>query len=377
MADPAGAFKQGEAVGADDLVDVLLPKAHAGFLTVLGPQFGGFEEDDDEAVEGIDFVLGQVVLGDEDVGLADLVAFPREQAKVRVGRVGAGGDEFGRGVAGDGVKQDVLDRGKKLLGGAVGLVVVGAEGEEVADLLVKAFLRGADVADAREHLVEMVRAAIGVFEPLVVHREAFEEVFLEDGGGPATELDAPRRAHAVADGEDGLKVVERDRPTDFAAALDLNYRGFLGSCRTDEFAVLVDVLEVQADIVGADIKKLGHFALTEPHGLVLGPELDAALAVFGGVEDQHGRRIESGPGRDGAIFVASRKWSAEASRRRKRAGSVLMRRGSRGTERTAGGGLACGSGGRRAGRFGRRSGRRARSGRWRCGFARRVSAAPT
>jgi hypothetical protein len=100
--------------------------------------------------------------------------------------------DLGGGQLGDGVEQQILHGGEELMGGAVALVVVAAQGEEVANLLVEALLRGADVADALQHLVEVVRAAIGVLEPLVVHDEALAQVFAEHGGGPATELHPTR-----------------------------------------------------------------------------------------------------------------------------------------------------------------------------------------
>ena len=164
------------SVGADDLLNVFLPKTHAGFLTVFGAEFCGFEEDDDEAVEGVDFVFGEVIFGNEDVGFADFVAFPDEQSEVRVVGIGAGGDEFGGGILGDCVGQGVLGGGEKVPCAVVGFVVVGAEGEELADFLIKAFFRGANVADARQHLVEMIGAVIGVFEAFVVHDETFEQI---------------------------------------------------------------------------------------------------------------------------------------------------------------------------------------------------------
>jgi hypothetical protein len=44
---------------------------------------------------------------------------------------------------------------------------------------------------------------------------------------------------------------------------------------------------MQADVVAADVEQLGHFAQAEPGRLVFGPQLDPALADFGGVEDEH------------------------------------------------------------------------------------------
>lgn len=90
------------------------------------------------------------------------------------------------------------------------------------------------------------------------------------------------------------RLVERERAADLAAALGLNYRGFLGCCLPAQLTIFVDVLEVQADIVVTDVEQLGHLALAEPDGLMLGTQLDLAFAVFGGVEDQHTRHPHRG-----------------------------------------------------------------------------------
>jgi hypothetical protein len=145
-----------------------------------------------QPVQGVDLILGQVVLGHHDVRLAHLVALPGEQAEMRIGRIRPGGDEFGGGLLRHGKDQQVLHGGEENLRGLVRLVVVAGEGKEVAHLLVKALLGGPNVPDARQHLVEVIRAAIRVLQPLVVHHEALGQVFLQDGRGPAAELHAAR-----------------------------------------------------------------------------------------------------------------------------------------------------------------------------------------
>lgn len=75
---------------------------------------------------------------------------------------------------------------------AVALVVVGAEGEEVANFLIKALFRGANVTDALQHFAKMIRAAVEVFQAFVAHRKTLEQVFLEDGRGPAAKRHATR-----------------------------------------------------------------------------------------------------------------------------------------------------------------------------------------
>jgi hypothetical protein len=109
-------------------------------------------------------------------------------------------------VAGDGPKHLVLHLLEEQLGGLGLAVVVHGRGVDVADLLVEALLRGADIADARQQLVEVVPAA-GLLEPGVVQHEALDQVFAQVGGGPLAELGAARGAHPVADGQDHVQVV--------------------------------------------------------------------------------------------------------------------------------------------------------------------------
>ena len=171
-----------------------------------------------------------------------LISLPGKQAKIRVCRVGAGGNQFGCGLLRYGVDQQVLHRGKEKLGGFVGLVVVAAEGKQVAHFLIEALFRGPNIADAAQHLVEVIRAAVRVLQPLVVHDKALDQILFQHGGGPAAKLHATRRAHAVADGENGVEVVERDRALHLAAAFNLNCQGFLDSCRWIQLPVFEDVL---------------------------------------------------------------------------------------------------------------------------------------
>lgn len=99
--------------------------------------------------------------------------------------------------------------GKEMLGVTVVALVIAAEGEEVAHLLVEPFLGGANVPNAREQLVKVIPAA-GILEPFVVHDESFDEVFPQVARGPLPELRPPLGADAVANGEDEVEVVERD-----------------------------------------------------------------------------------------------------------------------------------------------------------------------
>ncbi len=47
------------------------------------------------------------------------------------------------------------------------------------------------------------------FQPLVIHHEAFDQVFLESLGGPLTELGASRRTNTITDRKDhGQAIVK-------------------------------------------------------------------------------------------------------------------------------------------------------------------------
>ena len=111
---------------------------------------------------------------------------------MRIGRARPGGDKFSGGLLRHGKDQQVLHGGKENLRGLVRLVVVAGKGEEIAHLLIEALFRGTDVPDAREHLVEVIRATIRVLQPLVVHHEALGQVFPQDGGCPTAELHPAR-----------------------------------------------------------------------------------------------------------------------------------------------------------------------------------------
>src|SRR3546814_19357446 len=97
-------------------------------------------------------------------------------------------------------------------------------------------------------LVEVVRASVRILQALVIHDETLEQVILERGGGPATALHPARRAHPVADGQDGVEAVERDRPAHLAPAAPPTPRGFLCSSFRFQHTVGTVVFQMQANV---------------------------------------------------------------------------------------------------------------------------------
>jgi hypothetical protein len=57
--------------------------------------------------------------------------------------------------------------------------VVGGERQDFSNSKIHPALAGADVADPLQQFIEMIRLAVDgrVLEPLVIHREAFDEIF--------------------------------------------------------------------------------------------------------------------------------------------------------------------------------------------------------
>ena len=113
----------------------------------------------------------------------------------RFGAVGAIVNDFGGGPAGDGPVHFVLHGFEKAEAGFGGGIVIDAGGVDVGDLLVEPPLRGADVLDAAEQLLEIVEGLVRVLEPLVVEDETLDDVFAQALGGPDAELGGgwPRR----------------------------------------------------------------------------------------------------------------------------------------------------------------------------------------
>src|SRR5699024_11088340 len=94
---------------------------------------------------------------------------------------------------------------------------------------------------------------------------------------------------------------ELQRPPHLASAFDFNDQGILGRSFRLQLAVGVDVLEVQADVVGADIEKFDHLQLRQPRRTIRRAQLDARAVVFAGVESQLVHATSSSTGKSCCI----------------------------------------------------------------------------
>ncbi len=161
----------------------------------------------------------------------------------------------------DGIEQLVLSLREEHLRGLVCAVIVAAECKEVAHLLVEPLLGCADVPYPGKQLIEVVRSAVRVFEPLVVHGEALDQVLLQMARGPLTELRTAEAFCAEADSYDHLKGVE-----DNAVAFPVGSRCHVmrDSIAFIELLFLKYAAYVVAYRLFGDCKKVCHLLLAEP-----------------------------------------------------------------------------------------------------------------
>src|SRR5262249_15070848 len=154
------------------------------------------------------------------------------------------------------------------------------------DLLVEATLGRADVTNPLEQLLEVVGLSWTgrVLQPLVVHREALDQVLGQPRVGPLAELRAAMAADAETDDEDGGERVVLHGTPDLPRPLRSNHQVRLDSCPRVELPLLVDVLQMEVDVLERRLEQLGHEGLREPDRLALEAAVDARAPVLGLVE---------------------------------------------------------------------------------------------
>jgi hypothetical protein len=105
-----------------------------------------------------------------------------------------------------------------------------------------------DIGHQTHGLVQLAQA-------LLVDDVATHQVLAQHARGPDAKLRSAPRADAVADGDDGVEVVEPQPPTHLALALGLNHRGILGRCGFVQLSFAVDVAQMQADRVAVLVEQ--------------------------------------------------------------------------------------------------------------------------
>ena len=301
--DAPGALKDLAVVEVEEGVQAVGPVLHGHGDVAAGPGFGQVEEGVDQPAQVLQLGASEVVLADDDIAGQDLaVRTTRPGGQAHVGLIGVspGADEFGSGLAVDGVVQLVLHGGEEAPGRRGVTVVVDAGGVDVGDLLVEAPLGQADLADLLQQALEVVLAQ----EAAVLHARPVDDV-APDGkvaqhlSGPLAELSGPHRVDPVTNRDDGIEVVVVDAARHLPGALGSNYPESPDSCLPLQLAGGKNVAQVLADGAHIDVEQLSHQLLRQPDRLVLVPRLNAAAPVLRredqelsrGVTDQPATRI--------------------------------------------------------------------------------------
>lgn len=194
-------------IDGQECVELGDPIAHVHGDAAHGLALGKDEVLLDEVVQGGEFRLVEVMLGDGNVLFAHLGSAPMGQAHVGPGAVRAGMDDFRRRLAGNGPVHFVLNGLEKLDADRLGGIVINAGGVNIRDLLVKPPLRGANVLNPPEELIKVIEGLIGVFEALVIEDKAFDNEFAELLCGPDAEAGGHGAFDAVTDGNNGVEIV--------------------------------------------------------------------------------------------------------------------------------------------------------------------------
>ncbi len=193
-------------------VEPLRPIRHRHGDGAFGLVLGVVEIHGDEAVEGFQFLLCQVVFGDDDIRFEDFPLGripPGGEAHVLFGAVRPAHDQLGGGVPVDGEVEFVLHGGEEGLRCPSVWLVVHRGGVDVGDFLVEAALTGAYFADFCEQVVEVCLIEDGtVFQPIFVQDVAANCEVPQDADGPLAELGGASGVDPEADGDDGVEVVE-------------------------------------------------------------------------------------------------------------------------------------------------------------------------
>jgi len=290
--DFAGVFEQVALVELEEGVEFSRPVGHGHGDAALGLVLGVVEIHGDEAVEGFEFLLGQIVFGDGDIRLEDFPLGripPIGETHAFLSAVCPAHDQLGGGVAVDGKVELVLDSGEKSLRRFSLCAVIHRGGVNVGNLLIEATLAGADFADFRKQVVKVGLVEDGtVFQPFLVQNIPTDGEVPQDADGPLAELGGAGGVDAEADGDDGVETVE-------CGEVFLPVFGSMSEIPTHcffiEFTVRKDVLKMLGDGAAALIKEDADELLGEPNGLVLHANFDALFPGLRGKDEELGGAV--------------------------------------------------------------------------------------
>ena len=130
-----------------NLVGCLTPVIQCQCFTKFHTEFGAFKENRYQAIQGINFIIRQIILGNVDVLLPDPGSLPRSEGHIGLRGIGAGNDKISSRLTGYGIDQFVLGFRKEMLCIFFRADIICRQSEQVAQFLIESLFAGTDVTD--------------------------------------------------------------------------------------------------------------------------------------------------------------------------------------------------------------------------------------
>src|SRR3989338_9227488 len=133
-------------------------------------------------------------------------------------------------------------------------IIIGRQLVNIADLLIKPLLTGANVPDALQHFVKIVRTDVDArLEAFVINGEPFDKILIKPLCRPFTELRAPARFNAITRSDNRFQVIKIDS---IFLAICGSCQEFLDNSIGTQLSLSKNIPKVQTDILLCTLKQL-------------------------------------------------------------------------------------------------------------------------
>lgn len=118
-----------------------------------------------------------------------------------------------------------------------------------------------------------------LFQPLVVHREAFDHILFQPLGGPTAEMGAPKGFYAISDRDNHIEIVQLDRSIGICNVQILHIAFLV------QFAFLEYIIDMLGNNTSFSLKKFADLCLRQPNGIAIEIDLYSGYPIFRLVDD--------------------------------------------------------------------------------------------
>lgn len=258
------------------------PISHRHGLFALSLPFGKIKIARNDLPEAAQFFFAEIIFcydGVLQMGAAALKSGKTHKFFFCVGTII---DNFGSRLTMHGVMYLVLHFFEELYGNFGVRVVIYARCVDIEYLTVKNLFGSADITDALQKLLK-VSASAKLFQPVIIQRKAFTNIFIEPFCSPLAKLCAAQRFYAIADRNNDIKIV-------VIHSIGLTVCGscckICNNCFTRKFALFKNIFDVSGDRRLIPFKKRSHLIERQPYGFSLKANIDFYFSVFGLEDDK-------------------------------------------------------------------------------------------